>query len=308
MKKFLISTLLIIGGFGALAQDAQTKTFFDDPVNHPLTPFYALVALLLVVIVLILVVGIAMIRVLNTLADRAEKERAVKEGKVFAPRPTFWKRFVQTANASVPLENEKSIELDHNYDGIKELDNHLPPWWKWLFYGTIGWAVVYMVVYHFSGSLPLMEEEYQNEVAIAEEQKKKFLANQPKVAVDENTLTYTKDDAIIAKGKEIYSINCAPCHKNDGGGGIGPNLTDEYWLHGGGVKDVYATVKNGVPEKGMVSWSNVLNPEQMRDVSFFILSLKGTNPPGAKAPQGEVYNAGNDAGVKTDTARAQASL
>ena len=153
-----------------------------------------------------------------------------------------------------------------------------------------------------------MEEEYQNEVAIAEEQKKKFLANQPKVAVDENTLTYTKDDAIIAKGKEIYSINCAPCHKNDGGGGIGPNLTDEYWLHGGGVKDVYATVKNGVPEKGMVSWSNVLSPEQMRDVSFFILSLKGTNPPGAKGPQGEVYNAGNDAGVKTDTARAQASL
>lgn len=308
MKKTFISLLMMIGGFGAFAQDAQTKTFFDDPVNHPLTPFYALIALLLVVVVLVLLVGVAMIRVLNTLADRAEKERATKEGKVYVPRPTFWSRFVQTANASVPLENEKSIELDHNYDGIKELDNHLPPWWKWLFYGTIGWAGVYMVVYHFSDSLPLMEEEYQNEVAIAEEQKKKFLANQPKVAVDENTLVYTKDDAIIAKGKEVYSINCAPCHKNDGGGGIGPNLTDEYWLHGGSVKDVYATVKNGVPEKGMVSWSNVLSPEQMRDVSFFILSLKGTNPTGAKGPQGEIFNAGSDAEVKSDTARAQASL
>lgn len=308
MKKTFLSILLTIGSFGAFAQDAQSKGLLDDPFGHPLMPFYALVSLLVVVTVLILVVGVAMIRVLNTLADRATEERAVREGKVYRPRPTFWSRFVQKANASVALEDEKSIELDHDYDGIKELDNHLPPWWKWLFYGTIGWAGVYMIVYHFSDTLPLMEEEYYNEVAVADEQKKKFLANQPKVSVDENSLTYAKDDAIIAKGKEIYTINCAPCHKNDGGGGIGPNLTDEYWIHGGDVKNVYATVKNGVPEKGMISWSNVLNPEQMRDVSFFIMSLKGSNPPGARGPQGDLYNAGSGEDVKADTVRAQASL
>jgi cytochrome c oxidase cbb3-type subunit 3 len=307
MKKYSISALLMTASLSAFAQDSQVKGFWDDPVNNPMTPFYALVLLLIIVILLILVAGIAMIRVLNTLADRAERERAVKEGKVYAPRPSFWSRFVQTANASVAIEEEKSIELDHNYDGIKELDNHLPPWWKWLFYGTIGFAGVYMVLYHFTGSLPLMEQEYQNELTLAEQAKKNYLATQPEIAVDENALTYTADQAIIAKGKEIYSINCSPCHKNDGGGGIGPNLTDEYWLHGGDIKNIFAIVKNGVPEKGMVSWSNVLKPDQLRDVSFFIMSLKGTHPVGAKAPQGEIYHpAGPE--VKSDSTKAQARL
>jgi cytochrome c oxidase cbb3-type subunit III len=307
MKKLFISTLFLMAGLTAFAQEPQIKTFLSDPINHPMTPLYALLALFVIVIVLIVTVGIWMIRILNTLADRAARERAQKEGRVYKPAPSFWSRFIQTANASVPLENEKAIELDHNYDGIKELDNHLPPWWKWLFYGTIGWAGVYMIAYHFSASLPLMEEEYQNEVALAEKQKQTFLANQPKVEIDEKGLTYSADNAIITKGKEIYSINCSPCHKNDGGGGIGPNLTDEYWLHGGGIKDIYATVKNGVPEKGMVSWANVLSPEQLRDVSFFIMSMKGSNPPGAKAPQGEIFKPGANE-IKADTSNVQASL
>ncbi len=306
MKKSIAAALFAVTGLSAFAQDSQPVRFLDDPINHPLTPFYALLLLLVTVALLIIVIGIAMIRVVNTLADRAEKEKAVKEGREYKARPSFWNRFLQTANASVPLEDEKSIEMDHSYDGIKELDNHLPPWWKWLFYGTIGWAGIYMVVYHFTDSLPLMEDEYRHELALAEQQKQKFLAQQPKVQVDENALTYSKDDAIIAKGKEIYSINCSACHKSDGGGGIGPNLTDEYWLHGGDVKDIYAVVKNGVPEKGMVSWANVLNPEQLRDVSFFIMSLQGSNPVGAKAPQGEVYKP--LAPVQADTVRAQASL
>jgi cytochrome c oxidase cbb3-type subunit III len=306
MKKSILSFLFMITSAVAFAQESQPKSFMDDPVNHPMTPIYAMMVLLGIVIVLIIVVGIALIRVLNTLSQKAESEHAKNAGVAYKPKPSYWRRFVQKANASVAIENEKSIELDHNYDGIRELDNHLPPWWKWLFYGTIGWAGVYMVVYHFSNSLPLMEDEYRNEVAVAEEQKKKFLADQPKVEVDENSLTYHKDDAIIAKGKEIYSINCSPCHKNDGGGGIGPNLTDEYWIHGGDVKNIYATIKNGVPEKGMISWSNVLSPEQLRDVSYFIISIKGSNPAGAKAPQGEIYQ--TSSAVKADTTNVQASL
>jgi cytochrome c oxidase cbb3-type subunit III len=307
MKKFFVLTLLTMTGVSAFAQDAQSKSFMDDPVNHPLAPLYALIFLIGIVILLILAVAIVMIRVLNTLTARVEKEAAEKVGTGYKPRPSFWSKFVQTANASVAVEDEKSIELDHNYDGIKELDNHLPPWWKWLFYGTIGWAGVYMIVYHFSNSLPLMDQEYLNEITAAEDQKRKLLADKPKVEIDENTLTYSADQAIISKGKEIYSINCSPCHKNDGGGGIGPNLTDEYWLHGGDVKNIYATVKNGVPEKGMVSWSNVLSPEQLRDVSFFIISLKGSNPQGAKAPQGEIYNTSSSE-IKADTLKSQASL
>jgi cytochrome c oxidase cbb3-type subunit III len=307
MKKFILILLTVASGFSSFAQEVQEKTFWDDPVNHPLTPFYAILFLLGIVILLVMVVGVALIRVINTLAERAERERAEKLGLVFKPRPSFWNRFVQAANASVPLEKEETIELDHNYDGIKELDNHLPPWWKWLFYGTIGWAGVYMVVYHFSGTLPLMEEEYQTEVSLAEQQKQKFLANQPKVQIDENALTYQHDEAMITKGKELFSINCAPCHKADGGGGIGPNLTDEYWLHGGDVKGIYSTIKKGVPEKGMVAWENVLTPEQLRDVSFFIVSIKGSNPPGAKGPQGEVFKTSAPE-AKADSVKAQASL
>lgn len=308
MRKLLTSIFLLVAtGTSTFAQEAQNSSFWSDPLSHPETPVFALMLLLVVVVILIMIVGIAMIQVLNTLSDKAERERAEKAGLAYKPRPSFWSKFVQSANASVALEDEKSIELDHDYDGIKELDNHLPPWWKYLFYATVVWAGVYVVVYHFSNSLPLMEDEYRNEVALAEEQKRKFLANQPKLEIDENALSYSADAGIISKGKEIYTINCAPCHKADGGGGIGPNLADEYWLHGGDVKNIYATIKNGVPEKGMVSWATVLSPEQLRDVSFFVMSLKGSNPPGAKGPQGEVFNAGANE-VKADTLKTQASL
>jgi cytochrome c oxidase cbb3-type subunit III len=307
MKKLILFGFTMASGISAFAQEANSASFWSDPVNHPMAPFYGLIALVLVVIVLVMAVAIAMIRVLNTLSERVAQERAQRLGIEYKPRPSFWSRFVKTVNDSVPLEEEEKIELDHNYDGIKELDNHLPPWWKWLFYGTIGWAAVYMIVYHYSGTLPLMEQEYKNELTKAEEVKRKFLATQPKVEIDENTLTYSADAAIIAKGKDIYAINCSPCHKNDGGGGIGPNLTDEYWIHGGDIKNIFATVKNGVPEKGMVSWASVLSPEQLRDVSFFVMSLKGSNPPGAKAPQGTPFTPAVEE-VKSDSSKAQAAL
>lgn len=307
MRK-LLTPLFVLALFNtSFAQDAQPG-FLSDPLNHPMAPFYGLMILLLVVIVLVIIVAAMMIRVVNTMTERAARERAERLGIPYKPRPSFWSRFTTIANAAVPVEEEKSIELDHEYDGIKELDNHLPPWWKWLFYATVVWAVVYMFIYHMSGSMPLMEQEYNKEVAQAEEAKRKFLATQPKAVIDESALTYTADAGLISKGKDLYTINCAPCHKNDGGGGIGPNLTDEYWLHGGDIKDVYATIKNGVPEKGMVSWAAVMSPEQIRDVSYFVLSLQGTNPPGAKGPQGELYQAAPAAEVSADTLKAQAKL
>jgi cytochrome c oxidase cbb3-type subunit 3 len=211
-------------------------------------------------------------------------------------------------NASVPVEQEKEIELDHSYDGIRELDNHLPPWWKWLFYGSIAWGVVYLAVFHITDSLPLSLQEYQMELALADEQVKKYQASQPQAIIDENSLEFTDDAATLEKGKDVYmNNNCGGCHRNDGGGNtIGPNLTDEYWLHGGEVKNVFLTIKNGVVEKGMPAWGKSMSPQDVRDVTFFVMSLQGTNPPEAKAPQGDIHKL--ELKTKSDTLKVQAGL
>lgn len=290
MRTIASTFLFILISISAVAQDAApASSFWRDPFNHPLFPFYLVIGFVFLTAFLVIVVAIYMLSVLNVFIRKAAEERAEKLGLKYEPRPSYWSKFWDRINAFRPAEKETDIMLDHNYDGIRELDNHLPPWWKWLLYGSIVWAAVYLVVYHVTGSLPLMEGEYQAEVAKAEEQRAKFLALSPPVSIDESTLAYTPDEAILKKGRQIFVVNCASCHLADGQGSIGPNLTDDYWLHGGSIKDIYAVVKNGVPEKGMISWASVLSPEQIRDVSFYIKSIHGTNPPNPKAPQGVLY-------------------
>jgi cytochrome c oxidase cbb3-type subunit III len=309
MKKIVILFSLLFLSLGVFAQEQQgVKSFWDAPLDHPMAPFYLVVAFVFIVVILVAVVAIYMTRVLNLLTVQAEKENAHKLGVVYVPKPTWWSRFSQSMNASVPLEQEKDIELDHNFDGIKELDNHLPPWWKWLFYGTISWSAVYIFVFHISNTLPLQSDEYQSEVAQAEVQARIFRASRPVQEIDENTLAFTLDStSFISNGKMVFMDNsCSSCHRADGGGNtIGPNLTDEYWLHGGHIKDVFTTVKNGVVEKGMPAWGKALSPQQVRDVTFYVLSLQGTNPENAKNPQGQVYK---PLAVPADSTRAQASL
>lgn len=307
MKRPLLISLGCLTAVTTFAQENANKTFWDDPVNHPLTPLYAVTALLLVVVVLVAFVGIYMVKVLNTLTEQARKANAEKSGIAYIPSQSWWQRFAQRMNASVPVEQEKNIEMEHSYDGIRELDNHLPPWWKWLFYGTMGWAVIYIIVFHFSASLPLSLEEYQHEIATAEEQARKLKASQPEATIDENALQYTADAAIIEKGKTVFMNNpCGSCHRNDGGGNsIGPNLTDEYWLHGGDVKNIFNTIKNGVVEKGMPAWGKSMSPQDVRDLTFFVMSLQGTRPADAKAPQGELFK---QTPVGSDSTSTQASL
>jgi cytochrome c oxidase cbb3-type subunit III len=294
----------------ALAQEAsqQQASFMSDPVNHPMFPYYVVFALISAGTILVIVVGIYVIRVLNLLTEQAKKEKAEKLGVAYVPSMSLWQRFSQKMNASVPVDQEKNIELDHSYDGIKELDNHLPPWWKWLFYGTIGWAAVYIIVFHFSNSLPLSLEEYRAEIAQAEEQARKLKSAQPEPSIDENNLLYTADAAIIEKGKLVFNNNpCGSCHRNDGGGNtIGPNLTDEYWIHGGDIKNIFNTIKNGAVDKGMPAWGKAMSPQDVRDVSFYIMSLQGTNPPNGKAPQGEIFK--QTTSVQSDSTNSQASL
>ncbi len=203
-------------------------------------------------------------------------------------RPSFLRSLYDKAWSLVPVEKEADIDLGHDYDGIRELDNRLPPWWLWLFYFTIAFAIGYIYIYHVSGIGMNQKEEYEYAMKKGEEQKIAYLASQ-KSAVDENTVTALEDETALESGKKVYQTNCVACHGAQGEGGVGPNLTDEYWLHGGGIKNVFKTIKYGVPEKGMISWQSQLQPETIQKVASFILTLQGTNPPNGKAPQGEIW-------------------
>jgi cytochrome c oxidase cbb3-type subunit 3 len=184
-----------------------------------------------------------------------------------------------------PISEEKDIMMDHEFDGIVELDNPTPAWFMGLFYATIIFAVVYLLNYHVFEWSPLQDEEYAIEMKAAEVDKAAVLAKSGE-AIDENSVKASTDAGIIAAGKAVYTQNCIACHGALGEGTVGPNLTDDSWLHGGTVNAIFKTIKYGVPEKGMISWEKTLTPKQTSDVSNFILSLQGTNPPNPKAPQG----------------------
>lgn len=171
------------------------------------------------------------------------------------------------------------VEIEgHTYDGITEYDNDLPPWWKALFYITIVFSVIYIGYYHFMKDGNTMEEEYQAEVAQAAIDFKD---------VDIKYEAPITDAAALANAKAIFIEKCAACHREDGGGSVGPNLTDAAWIHGGNINEVYMTIKNGVIEKGMIPWKNDYNNQQIYEIASYVLSLQGTNPPNPKAPQGK---------------------
>jgi len=202
-------------------------------------------------------------------------------------KENIWDNISNRLTKQVAIEKEEEILFHHEYDGIRELDNRLPPWWVYMFYICIVFAVVYMYHYHISESGQLQTAEYETEIAEAKIQQEAFLKSEAN-SIDENTVTLVTDKTRIEKGQTIFTQNCAACHGKVGeGAAVGPNLSDEYWLHGGKIKNVFKTIKYGVPEKGMISWKTDLTPAQIQEVASYIVSLKGSNPPNAKAPQGE---------------------
>lgn len=170
----------------------------------------------------------------------------------------------------------------HDYDGIRELDNDLPPWWKYLFYITIIFAVVFLLVYHVFKAADLQDVKYEKEMAAAA---KLYKREDPAKAAA--SLTVLSDDESLADGKATFDKICHVCHGKFGEGLIGPNFTDEYWIHGGTIQLMYKVVINGVLEKGMISYKDQLSPKQIQNVLSYIISLKGSNPPNPKAPEGE---------------------
>lgn len=205
-----------------------------------------------------------------------------------APKESWWKRQYKKWTNVVPIEREQDVMLDHNYDGIRELDNSLPPWWVAMFYITIVAGVAYFSYYHLSDYGISSQEEYVQEVEEAAVAVKAYLATQANT-VDETNVEMLTDVDQIAMGATTFNSYCAACHGTAGEGGVGPNLTDNYWLHGGSIKDIFKTIKYGVPEKGMVSWKTQLRPVDIHRVASYIQTLVGTQPANPKEPQGELY-------------------
>jgi cytochrome c oxidase cbb3-type subunit 3 len=240
----------------------------DFPPNY-----YDIVALVLLAII-----------VLSLLSIIYFEGKPKAEGK---KKPSILSKISKILTKSTPIEREEEILFDHEYDGIKELDSKIPPWFTWLFYITIIFSIYYMLHYHVFETGELMAEEYNEEMRIAAEEKEALMESG--AFVNEETVTMLTDEAALNTGKEIYDANCVACHAEDGGGIVGPNLTDDYWIHGGGIKNVFKVIKYGVVEKGMIAWQTQLNPNQMQKVSSYVVSLQGTTPASPKAPEGEIW-------------------
>jgi len=180
---------------------------------------------------------------------------------------------------------KEPLLLDHNYDGIQELDNNLPRWWVWLFYITIIFSAVYLVYYHVARAGDLQAAEYDHETKAGDALKGAAMSH---FEANLAGLAPSTDAAMLEDGKQIYAKFCAPCHRVDGGGLVGPNLTDNYWIHGSNYVDTVKVIWNGVPAKGMITWKAVLKPDQIQSVASYIYTLRGAKllTPG-KAPENQ---------------------
>ena len=254
-------------------------------IKHPAVILFLLLILLILIAIEIIVSALENI-MLHKLDDEAKARFLAEKEKSF--KFTWLKETYQNLLGQTPIEDEAEIILDHNYDGIKELDNNLPPWWIYGFYASIVFAAVYLLRYHvFSG--PTQIDELETELAdarIAIETYKKTAKN----LVDINTVTQLTEAADLSAGKTIFETNCVACHMADGGGGIGPNLTDPNWILGGDIKSVFKTVSEGGRSgKGMIAWEQQLKPLEMAQVSSYVLTFEGTTPANPKAPEGDVW-------------------
>jgi len=201
----------------------------------------------------------------------------------------------QTREPQAPAPQPTDPLLDHNYDGIQEFDNPMPKWWLWIFYATIAYAALYALNFVPGlGAGPGRIASYEAEVEAARA-RYAAAAPQPAAPVDDATLlALARDPQALAAGKEVFVSACASCHREDGGGSIGPNLTDDYWLHGARPMQLHATVVNGVLDKGMPAWNEALTPEQVARVVAYVTTLHDTRPANPKEPQGT--KADDDAG------------
>jgi len=287
MKYLRLTALLSLA---MLAQpvfaDDEHSLLSGDTENY--LGYGLIVAMLLLFIIAMMVILRALkvlTRILLKSQGSSEAEIAIElnpaKNKETKRKGEVWEKLLSLK----PLSEEKDLIIEHEYDGIQELDNPTPAWFMYLFYGTITFAVGYLLNYHVFKTSPLQYEEYKIEMAQADADHQVYLSKAAN-RVDENTVKLVNTPAVIASGQAIFKTNCVACHGDHAQGSVGPNLTDDYWLHGGKINDLFKTVKYGVLAKGMPTWEKVLSPKQISDVANYVKSLHGTSPANPKAPQG----------------------
>ncbi|RYD99583.1 MAG: c-type cytochrome [Sphingobacteriales bacterium] len=240
----------------------------------------------MLITILVILVELTVIFVLVRVQIKLLQEKAVEVPKT-ASVSFSWARFLEKLGANKATDDITSLDLNHEYDGIRELDNNIPKWWQLSFAGTVVIGIIYIFRMFVTGSLPDQISELQEDQRVAAIKIAEYLKNSAN-NVDENSVIML-DAGGIAQGKELFAKNCVACHGGSGEGTIGPNLTDEYWLHKGGIKDVFYSIKYGWPEKGMKSWQSDFSPAQIAQLASYVKSLAGTNPPNAKEKDGELH-------------------
>lgn len=280
MKRNLIPFLRVITIVGVVALILELLYGSKDECA---IAKYSQIQMLLVFLLFVLIFTEVALRGVSNLTYGVKPKSgfAAEEG-------SLWKRFYASMVNQVPIERESEIILEHEHDGIKELDNTLPTWWVYLFYATIVFMVVYLVRFEVIKDYNQVEE-YDRDVAQAKIEIAEYRKNNPNLLNADNVKLLT-DASDIEAGKKIFQMNCVACHAMDGGGGIGPNLTDDYWILGGSINKIFNTISEGGRDgKGMVAWKASLKPEEIAQVASYIKTLKGTTPANPKAAEGDLY-------------------
>ena len=278
--KILIATaILSFLSKAAMAQSGAEVTEASEIIARYHSGMNGLAYLVIGVVAALLLVLFLMVDIVRTVKAMQRKHEETLPETERIKRSSWFQLFVLKG------AKKDSLEGAHEYDGIIEYDNNPPAWFNVLFYGTIAFAFVYLMYFHVLKIGDLQTAEYDKQMAAAEIVVQK--AQERAIELAEKP-PFT-DEANLTLGQSIYMTNCAACHGDKGQGTIGPNLTDEYWLHGGEYKSVFKTIFNGVPEKGMLSWKKSLRPDELRAVASYVNTLKGKNVEGGKAPQGDKF-------------------
>ncbi len=284
MKKYIQSSAYVIFVVATIIILAYAFKTYENPLSLYENPLvWGVLFALILVVVLKEVVNV-------TALNKTKELQLEKEGiNLEETDSTSWiNEILNKWTKSKAIESEEEIVLDHNYDGIRELDNVLPPWWVYMFYATIIFGVIYLVRFEvLDGDNQIVE--YEKEVAIAKISLEEYKKTAPDL-IDVESVVLLTDEADLARGKAVFELNCAACHMADGGGGIGPNLTDKNWILGGGVKNVFSTITNGGRDgKGMVAWGKILKAKDIAKVSSYIISMQGTTPANPKKAEGDIW-------------------
>lgn len=280
-KGLLLWHALMLPLFGVFAEETK-KNGLADLLSTQEGMFIIIIASFIAIVSVLMLIVLYLLIQLRQIIFKAQ-------GLTAEERETAWDRFYvkYISGKHAPVGKEAEKLMDHEYDGIWEMDHTMPPWLRYIFIGTIVFAIYYLAAYLVFDIGDSQYKEYADELKEAELLAEARAGDTPPITFE----TVEKDNSAeaMANGKQIYDISCSPCHAKDGGGTIGPNLTDEYWIHGGSLQDVFRVITEGVPAKGMIPWKDQLSPKSIQDVTNYVLSLQGSSPASPKEPQGEKY-------------------